>query len=105
MISSLCVAVRPSVPKCWVDGGEAVGAPVSLRCSSDQGSAPLLYSWRRESGGPVPSDAVQSKWDLCWYCFITTMLAIFNTLLFMHNANISFSSMKFEKTKIQVNTH
>ncbi|XP_056593333.1 V-set and immunoglobulin domain-containing protein 8a [Triplophysa dalaica] len=56
---SLIVMVRPSVPKCWVNGGEAVGLPVSLHCSSDQGSAPLLYSWRRESGGPIPSDAVQ----------------------------------------------
>lgn len=58
---SLIVMVRPSVPKCWVDGGEAVGAPVSLRCRSDQGSAPLLYSWRRESGGPITSDAVQNS--------------------------------------------
>ncbi|XP_067289259.1 V-set and immunoglobulin domain-containing protein 8a isoform X2 [Pseudorasbora parva] len=57
---SLIVMVRPSVPKCWVDGGETVGEAASLRCRSDQGSAPLLYSWRRESGGPIPSDAIQN---------------------------------------------
>ncbi|XP_016328639.1 coxsackievirus and adenovirus receptor homolog [Sinocyclocheilus anshuiensis] len=57
---SLIVMVRPSVPKCWVDGGEAVGEPASLRCRSDEGTAPLLYSWRRESGGPIPPDAIQN---------------------------------------------
>ncbi|XP_055062857.2 V-set and immunoglobulin domain-containing protein 8a [Misgurnus anguillicaudatus] len=58
---SLVVLVRPSVPKCWVDGGAAVGEPVSLRCRTDRGSAPLLYSWKRESGGPIPLDVVQNS--------------------------------------------
>ncbi|XP_058644773.1 V-set and immunoglobulin domain-containing protein 8a isoform X1 [Onychostoma macrolepis] len=58
---SLIVMVRPSVPKCWVDSGEAVGEPASLRCRSDEGTAPLLYSWKRESGGPVPPDAIQNS--------------------------------------------
>lgn len=58
---SLIVMVRPSVPKCWVDGVEAVGEPASLRCRSDQGSAPLQYSWRRESGGSIPPDAIQNS--------------------------------------------
>ncbi|XP_048032326.1 V-set and immunoglobulin domain-containing protein 8a isoform X2 [Megalobrama amblycephala] len=57
----LIVMVSPSVPKCWVDGGEAVGEAASLRCRSDQGSTPLLYSWRRESGGPIPPDAIQNS--------------------------------------------
>ncbi|KAK1800241.1 hypothetical protein P4O66_000288 [Electrophorus voltai] len=48
------VTERPSVPKCWVEGNEAVGKPVSLHCKSDEGSAPLQYVWKRESGGPLP---------------------------------------------------
>uniref|UniRef100_A0A4W4FK47 V-set and immunoglobulin domain containing 8a n=1 Tax=Electrophorus electricus TaxID=8005 RepID=A0A4W4FK47_ELEEL len=51
---SLVVMERPSVPKCWVEGNEAVGKPVSLHCKSDEGSAPLQYVWKRESGGPLP---------------------------------------------------
>ncbi|XP_067255502.1 V-set and immunoglobulin domain-containing protein 8a [Chanodichthys erythropterus] len=57
----LIVMVSPSVPKCWVDGGEAVGEAASLRCRSDQGSTPLLYSWRREIGGPIPPDVIQNS--------------------------------------------
>ncbi|KAI4876366.1 hypothetical protein NFI96_017832 [Prochilodus magdalenae] len=58
---SLVVLERPSVPKCWVEGDEAVGHPVSLRCKSDQGSGPLQYEWRRESGGPLPSSTMQNS--------------------------------------------
>ncbi|XP_051541681.1 V-set and immunoglobulin domain-containing protein 8a isoform X1 [Myxocyprinus asiaticus] len=58
---SLIVMVKPSVPKCWVDRGEAVGEPVSVRCRSEEGSAPLVYSWRRENGGSVPPDAIQNS--------------------------------------------
>ncbi|XP_056322938.1 V-set and immunoglobulin domain-containing protein 8a isoform X1 [Danio aesculapii] len=58
---SLVVMVRPSVPNCWVDGGGGVGEAASLLCRSDEGSAPLLYSWRRESGGAIPADATQNS--------------------------------------------
>uniref|UniRef100_A0A3B1KI62 Coxsackievirus and adenovirus receptor homolog n=1 Tax=Astyanax mexicanus TaxID=7994 RepID=A0A3B1KI62_ASTMX len=57
---SLVVMERPSVPRCWVDGDEDVGQPVSLRCESDQGSGPLQYQWRRESGGQIPPSVLQS---------------------------------------------
>ncbi|XP_026128808.1 coxsackievirus and adenovirus receptor-like [Carassius auratus] len=60
IVSPLFVAVRPSVPTFWVDGGEAA----SLRCRSDERTVPLLYSWRRESGGSIPPDAFQSKGEL-----------------------------------------
>ncbi|XP_068422556.1 V-set and immunoglobulin domain-containing protein 8b [Clinocottus analis] len=56
---TLVVMVPPSVPKCWVEGGEEKGGPVSLRCRSYQGSTPLSYKWRRESGGAIPSTATQ----------------------------------------------
>lgn len=60
-------SVRPSVPKCWVEGGEAVGETVSLHCKSSEGSSPLNYAWKRERGGPIPPSATQSKSDLYWF--------------------------------------
>ncbi|KAM7416330.1 hypothetical protein PAMA_018411 [Pampus argenteus] len=56
---TLVVMVPPSVPKCWVEGAEERGGTVSLRCKSSQGSTPLSYMWKRESGGSMPSTATQ----------------------------------------------
>ncbi|XP_062273000.1 V-set and immunoglobulin domain-containing protein 8b [Scomber scombrus] len=56
---TLVVMVPPSVPKCWVEGAEEKGGTVSLRCKSSQGSTPLSYMWRKESGGSMPSTATQ----------------------------------------------
>ncbi|KAI4816371.1 hypothetical protein KUCAC02_008698 [Chaenocephalus aceratus] len=56
---SLVVMAKPSVPQCWVEGGELIGGAVSLHCQSAGGSTPLLYSWRRESTGPLPAAATQ----------------------------------------------
>ncbi|XP_074547053.1 V-set and immunoglobulin domain-containing protein 8a [Halichoeres trimaculatus] len=58
---SLVVMAKPSVPKCWVEGGELIGGPVSLHCNSATGSTPLKYSWRREFGGPIPAAATQNS--------------------------------------------
>ncbi|XP_057688998.1 V-set and immunoglobulin domain-containing protein 8b [Corythoichthys intestinalis] len=55
---TLVVLVPPSVPKCWVDGKEEKGSPVTLRCQSNQGSSPITYTWTRESGGPKPPIAM-----------------------------------------------
>ncbi|XP_026798541.3 V-set and immunoglobulin domain-containing protein 8a [Pangasianodon hypophthalmus] len=56
---TLQIQVRPSVPKCWVEGDEGVGTSVSLHCRSDRGSSPIHYVWRRESGGPIPPTVTQ----------------------------------------------
>ncbi|XP_010892285.1 V-set and immunoglobulin domain-containing protein 8a [Esox lucius] len=56
---SLVVLVRPSVPKCWLEGEEVVGEDISLRCNSSQGSTPLNYAWRRDTG-PIPATATQN---------------------------------------------
>uniref|UniRef100_A0A3P8T928 Ig-like domain-containing protein n=1 Tax=Amphiprion percula TaxID=161767 RepID=A0A3P8T928_AMPPE len=58
---SLVVMVKPSVPKCWVEGGELVGEAASLHCQSTEGSTPLKYTWRREIAGPIPSAATQNS--------------------------------------------
>ncbi|KAG7216658.1 hypothetical protein INR49_023370 [Caranx melampygus] len=57
---SLVVMVKPSVPKCWVEGGEMVGEAVTLHCQSARGSTPLKYTWRRESADPIPATATQN---------------------------------------------
>lgn len=59
------IAVKPSVPRCWLEGGELVGEAVSLHCESSEGSTPLMYKWRRESKDPMPAAATQGKSDLC----------------------------------------
>ncbi|XP_030621096.1 V-set and immunoglobulin domain-containing protein 8b [Chanos chanos] len=58
---TLVVLVRPSVPKCWVEGREEKGAAFSLCCKSSKGSTPLTYTWKRESGGPMPPTASQNS--------------------------------------------
>lgn len=60
------ISAKPSVPKCWVEGGELIGNPVSLHCESAKGSTPLKYTWRRERAGSIADGAAQSKCDLCW---------------------------------------
>ncbi|KAF7668337.1 hypothetical protein LDENG_00018550 [Lucifuga dentata] len=57
---TLVVMIRPSVPKCWVEGSEEKGGTVSLCCKSAQGSTPLTYTWKRESGGAIPPTATQN---------------------------------------------
>ncbi|XP_029437807.1 V-set and immunoglobulin domain-containing protein 8 isoform X2 [Rhinatrema bivittatum] len=44
------VLVKPSKPQCWVDGEQAEGKDVTLKCKSDQGSPPLTYKWEKISG-------------------------------------------------------
>ncbi|XP_054896611.1 coxsackievirus and adenovirus receptor homolog [Poeciliopsis prolifica] len=56
---SLVVKVKPSVPRCWLEGGELVGEAVSLHCESSEGSTPLTYKWRRESKDLMPAAATQ----------------------------------------------
>ncbi|KAJ7987264.1 hypothetical protein DPEC_G00336930 [Dallia pectoralis] len=56
---SLVVMVRPSVPKCWLEGEAVKGEAVSLHCNSSQGSSPLSYAWTRDTG-PVLATATQS---------------------------------------------
>ncbi|XP_046907985.1 V-set and immunoglobulin domain-containing protein 8a isoform X2 [Hypomesus transpacificus] len=58
---SLVVMVKPSKPKCWVEGGEEVGMPVSLHCKSDQGSTPLSYAWTVDRVGPVSTATIQNS--------------------------------------------
>ncbi|XP_064823337.1 coxsackievirus and adenovirus receptor homolog [Oncorhynchus masou masou] len=58
---TLVVMVPPSLPKCWVEGGEEKGSDVTLRCKSSVGSIPINYVWTRESGGAIPPTATQNS--------------------------------------------
>ncbi|XP_067114454.1 coxsackievirus and adenovirus receptor homolog isoform X1 [Osmerus mordax] len=58
---SLVVMVKPSKPRCRVEGGEEVGMPVSLHCKSDQGSTPLSYAWTVDRVGPVSTANIQNS--------------------------------------------
>ncbi|XP_061589182.1 coxsackievirus and adenovirus receptor homolog [Cololabis saira] len=57
---SLVVMVKPSAPKCWVEGGQLVGEALSLNCRSTKGSTPLKYTWRRERADPMPAGVTQN---------------------------------------------
>lgn len=64
------IPVKPSIPKCWLEGEDQDREIVLLRCRSEEGSNPLTYSWRR-STGELPRTAVQSKCDLHWHHGVT----------------------------------
>uniref|UniRef100_A0A3Q3BBK4 Coxsackievirus and adenovirus receptor homolog n=1 Tax=Kryptolebias marmoratus TaxID=37003 RepID=A0A3Q3BBK4_KRYMA len=59
--TSLVVMAKPSVPKCWLEGGELVGGAVSLHCMAAEGSTPLEYKWKRESKDLMPAAATQNS--------------------------------------------
>ncbi|XP_066507757.1 coxsackievirus and adenovirus receptor homolog [Hoplias malabaricus] len=55
----LTVMVRPSKPRCSVEGSAQVGSDVVLKCKSTDGTSPLQYSWDRTSGTKLlPANAV-----------------------------------------------
>lgn len=58
---TMVVLVKPSPPKCWVEGNEEKGGTVSLRCKSSHGSALLKYTWTKESGNLPPTAAQNSQ--------------------------------------------
>ncbi|XP_054844494.1 V-set and immunoglobulin domain-containing protein 8 isoform X2 [Eublepharis macularius] len=63
---TVTVLERPSVPQCSIVGYVSRGRDVTLRCSSQAGSSPLIYQWSRVGNwmpssitkGPNPGDLV-----------------------------------------------
>ncbi|KAL8184439.1 UNVERIFIED_CONTAM: hypothetical protein K2H54_017016 [Gekko kuhli] len=61
---TVTVLERPSVPQCSIAGHVALGRDLTLRCSSQSGSAPLIYQWSKVGSwmpssttkGPNPGD-------------------------------------------------
>ncbi|XP_067103010.1 CXADR-like membrane protein [Osmerus mordax] len=44
---NLIVLVKPSKPRCWMDGKLLEGSDVKLSCKSSDGSDPISYKWER----------------------------------------------------------
>ncbi|XP_036450250.1 coxsackievirus and adenovirus receptor homolog [Colossoma macropomum] len=55
----LTVMVRPSKPRCSIEGSAQVGKDVVLKCKSSDGTSPLQYIWDKTSGNKLlPANAV-----------------------------------------------
>lgn len=64
--------VKPSKPRCWMDGKLLEGSDVKLSCKSSDGSDPIKYKWERvldkgKSLGKLPNLALIGKEDN-WHC-------------------------------------
>ncbi|XP_064209247.1 CXADR-like membrane protein [Anguilla rostrata] len=46
-VSNLIVLVKPSKPRCWMEGRLLEGSDVKLSCRSADGSDPIQYKWER----------------------------------------------------------
>lgn len=58
--------VKPSKPRCWMDGKLLEGSDVKLGCESSDGSDPISYKWERvldkgKSLGKLPNLALIGK--------------------------------------------
>lgn len=42
-----CNVVKPSKPRCWMEGRLLEGSDVRLSCKSTDGSDPISYKWER----------------------------------------------------------
>ncbi|CAG02863.1 unnamed protein product [Tetraodon nigroviridis] len=63
---NLIVLVKPSKPRCWMDGKLLEGSDVKLSCKSSDGSDPIHYKWERvldkgKSLGKLPNLALIGK--------------------------------------------
>ncbi|XP_077597099.1 coxsackievirus and adenovirus receptor homolog [Stigmatopora nigra] len=55
----LIVMVKPSKPRCYAEGLTQQGKDIVLRCTSQEGTKPMQYSWEKTSNGNVlPASSV-----------------------------------------------
>ncbi|KAG5269439.1 hypothetical protein AALO_G00202040 [Alosa alosa] len=47
VLVNLIVLVKPSKPRCWMEGRLVEGSDVKLSCKSSDGSDPIYYKWER----------------------------------------------------------
>lgn len=45
--------VKPSKPRCYTEGLTQEGKDIVLRCTSNDGTKPIQYSWEKTSNGKV----------------------------------------------------
>lgn len=46
----LTVYIKPAKTRCVIEGKQEIGNDIALKCNSNEGSAPLTYSWQKTSG-------------------------------------------------------
>lgn len=57
-----CVLVRPSKPRCSIEGSPYFGNEVVLKCKSADGTSPMQYSWEKTTDSKLlPANAVLGK--------------------------------------------
>ncbi|KAJ6656989.1 hypothetical protein lerEdw1_002990, partial [Lerista edwardsae] len=49
---TITVLERPAAPQCSIEGRVAMGREITLRCSSQAGSSPLMYQWAKVASQP-----------------------------------------------------
>ncbi|RXM95807.1 Coxsackievirus and adenovirus receptor-like [Acipenser ruthenus] len=58
----LTVMVKPSVPKCYVEGSSEQGKDILMKCKSAEGTNPIQYTWERISGTRIlPATALLGR--------------------------------------------
>ncbi|XP_033864359.3 coxsackievirus and adenovirus receptor homolog isoform X2 [Acipenser ruthenus] len=58
----LTVMVKPSVPKCYVEGSSEQGKDILMKCKSAEGTNPIQYTWERISGTRIlPATALLDR--------------------------------------------
>ncbi|KAK1168353.1 hypothetical protein AOXY_G8077 [Acipenser oxyrinchus oxyrinchus] len=58
----LTVMVKPSVPKCYVEGSSEQGKDILMKCNSAEGTNPIQYTWERISGTRIlPATALLDR--------------------------------------------
>nr|DBA13970.1 TPA: hypothetical protein GDO54_004994 [Pyxicephalus adspersus] len=52
---TVSIQVRPSHPQCSIEGDQSYGKDVTLKCTSDEGTPPLSYTWKKIAGPTNPA--------------------------------------------------
>lgn len=65
-LSNYPSAVKPSKPRCWMEGKLLEGSDVKMSCKSADGSDPIYYKWERVTDkgkyvGKLPALALIGK--------------------------------------------
>ncbi|MGH0156540.1 UNVERIFIED_CONTAM: hypothetical protein FKN15_046711 [Acipenser sinensis] len=56
------VPLKPSVPKCYVEGSSEQGKDILMKCKSAEGTNPIQYTWERISGTRIlPATALLDR--------------------------------------------
>lgn len=97
------LAVKPSKPRCRMDGKLQEGSDVKLSCKSSDGSDPISYKWERvldkgKSLGKLPNLALIGKKNNRHYAY---MLIHYSTPLQRNATKIHFHISDFHRLLVE----